>query len=283
MTSRTLPQIRSLALSPHWLWLVPFALAFAPTVLWLWERWTVSIYLQGHGMFVPLIMAYLIRENLRRDPITEPDGSAWGLVFLATGLALLAVDAAIRTDLLGAIGLILCLPGLSLLLLGTRRTRALAFPLILSGFMLPLPAGAVSSLHLVLRHISAWAANELVVLLGIPVLKDGTTLLLPGAAVQVADACSGVSTLYASLLLGLILAYLSRSTRMRIALIASSIVLAVICNTIRVTGLVLIVHYWGIEPLKTAMHEITGMISFGVVLVILFSLANRERPDPAPA
>ena len=39
--------------------LIGFALVFGPTVVWLWHRWTISIWYNGHGMFVPLVVAYL--------------------------------------------------------------------------------------------------------------------------------------------------------------------------------------------------------------------------------
>lgn len=284
MTSRTWPSPRSVLLSPHWLWLVPLAVAFAPSVAWLIERWTMNIYYNGHGIFVPFVVAYLVRENLQRDPITQPESSGWGFLFMAAGLGMLAADVGIQTDLLGAAGLVVCLPGLSLLLLGARRTRALAFPLLLCLFMLPVPAGAVSQVHLVLRQISAVGSHLVVSAYGIPILKEGTTLYLPHAAVEVADACSGVSTLYASLLLGMVLSYLTNSVPKRVALMIAAVVLAVLCNSIRVAGLVLIVHYWGVDLLDTALHELTGIAVFVVVLVALFAIAGRNAPpSPAPA
>ena len=47
----------------------------------------------------------------------------------------------IRSELMSAVGLVLILPGLSLLLLGARRTRLSALPLLIAAMMLPIPAG----------------------------------------------------------------------------------------------------------------------------------------------
>jgi exosortase/archaeosortase family protein len=63
----------------------------------------------------------------------------------------------------------------------------------------------------------------------------------------------------------------------------AAVVFAVIANTIRVAILTLIVHYYGIDPLKTALHEISGMITFGVVLAALFSISGRRTPGEATA
>jgi exosortase len=264
-------------------WLVLFCVAFAPTLAWLFDRWTLNIYYNGHGLFVPVIVAYLMRENFREHPLRQVDSSPWGLVFLAVGLGLLVFDSTLHTELLAAIGLVVCLPGISLLLLGAERTRSLAFPLLISWFMLPIPAGAISELHLALRRISAVGAEQLVGLWGIPVLREDTTMMLPNAMVEVADSCSGVSTLIASLLLGLILAHMTPGWARKLGLMVAAVVFAVIANTIRVAILTLIVHYYGIDPLKTALHEISGMITFGVVLAALFSISGRRTPGEATA
>lgn len=266
----------------HLVWLAMFAVAFAPTVGFLINRWTVNIYYNGHGIFVPFIVAWLVRENLKEDPIREPQSSPWGLPVLGVGLAMLALDTAIRTELLAAVGLVVCLPGLSLLLLGLDRTRKLAFPLAISVFMLPIPAGAIGGLHMVLRQVSAWGSTLMVEAVGVPVLREGTTMHLPGAVLEVADACSGVSSLLASLLLALILAHSARHWSRRLLIMGAATVLAIACNIVRVAALTLIAHYWGPEMLDTFLHELSGMLVFCVVLVVLFAISDRG-PRAAPA
>lgn len=266
----------ALARALTWIWPALLVLAFAPTAGWLWERWTLSVWYNGHGLFMPFIVAYLVWEDLRDDPNREAAASPWGFLFLVSGLGLLVLDSAIRSQLLAAIGLVVCLPGLSLLLLGSTRTRRLAFPLIIAAFMLPIPAGFLSSVYLGLREITAWGTAHIVPLLGIPILRDGTMLLTPRSPVQVADACSGFSTLYAAVTTALILSHLSPSWRRRVALLASSVVLALACNIVRVTILVLIIHLWGVEPLETKLHEGSGVATFLVVIAALFAIAGRE-------
>ena len=56
----------------RWLWLIPFALAFAPTCQWLVGKWTESIFRNGHGIFVPFLMAYLAWDQLKQDTAPEP-------------------------------------------------------------------------------------------------------------------------------------------------------------------------------------------------------------------
>jgi len=260
----------------RWLWLALFALAFAPTAGWLWERWTDSIFRNGHGIFMPFVLAYLVREYLKQDTDPEPRSSAWGFAFLVPAFALLALDTGIKTEILGAIALVLALPGISLLLLGARRTWGLAFPLAIAVFMVPIPAGAIDRVVGVLRTITAVGTTWLVPLTGMPVARVGTTLTVPDLTIEVADNCSGFATLYAAVLTALILAQLTRSRPRRLALLASAIPLAVACNILRVTALVLIAKHYGPEVLETQVHPASGVVLFGVVILALFAIAGPE-------
>jgi len=266
----------------RWLWLVPFALAFAPTSAWLFGRWTDSIFRNGHGIFVPFLILYLALDHLKQDRDPAPRASALGFVFLGTAVALLVLDSAINTELLSAFALVLALPGLSLVLLGAARTRGIALPLALGVLMLPIPAGAISRLLMVLRLVTAEAATWLVPLFGVPVSRDGTHLAIPGQLVEVADNCSGFATLYAAILTAIILAHLGRTPARRIAVLAAAVPLALVCNFFRVTVLVLLVRYYGAEILQTQIHPASGLVLFVFVIGALVWIAGRDALHANP-
>lgn len=266
----------------RWLWLAPFALAFAPTGAWLVDKWTESVFRNGHGIFVPFLMAYLAHDHLKQDDDPEPRASAFGFVFLAAGLSLLALDSAINSQLLAALGLVLALPGVSLLLLGSRRTRGIAFPLLLGIFLLPIPTGAISQVFLALRTVTAIATSWLVPLFGVAVSRDGTQLAIPGQLIEVADACSGFATLYAAILTALVLAHLSSSPRRRVAVLLCAVPLALVCNFARVTALVLLVRHYGPDILDTEAHPASGLILFVFVIGALIWIAGRDALRARP-
>jgi exosortase len=262
----------------HALWIALFVGIFAPTIGWLLGRWTDGLWFNGHNLFIPVVVAWLFRDVLRRQELAAEDGSALGFAFLVPALLLRIYDLAIHTQVLSAFALFLALPGLCLLFLGRQRTRAFTFPLILTFFMLPFPAVAVAPVHQVLREITAWGTAQLIPWLGIVVAREGTTLMIPSGIVLVSDACSGFSTFYAALTLALILAYMATTLQRRIAIIVSAIVLAVACNIVRVTFLVLLAHYVGFEMLGTFAHEASGLLAFAITLIALFLIVG--RPDP---
>jgi len=258
--------------------LILFVLVFAPTAVWLWQRWTMSIWHNGHGMFVPLIVAYLGYQTLKRHAFQQEESSAWGFLFFIPGLVFVIADNAIHTQLLSAVGLIFCIIGLVILLLGLKRARALAYPLIILFLMLPIPTAFIDRFVLLLRYISASGCAYIVGVTGLPVLREFTTLHLPNSSLEIADACSGFSTLYASVTMALILCYAISSNLRRALILFICVPLAIGCNILRCVLLAYLVNYGGSEALSTQLHPFTGIFSFSLTLVLLFAIAFVKIP-----
>lgn len=258
-----------------WVAFAGLALAFAPTGVWLYASWTGNIWNNGHGMLVPVVMGYLIYQTLRRDEAPdEVASSPWGLAFVGAGLGLVVLDAALGTHQIAVLGLVLVLPGVSLLLLGARRTRLLTVPLVLSIFMIPIPNTVAT--HLYLKQLTASIVAPVISALGIPVLREDTVLVLPRATFLVADACSGFSALYAAAGISIVLAAAARSWWRKGLLLAAAFPLAVACNVARVTLLVVAANHFGLGLLDTPFHSASGVATFWGVIVLLFLIADRK-------
>lgn len=265
-----------------WLALALLVVFFAPTFVFFYDKWTGNIWENGHGLFMPVLMAYLAGTVLRGDPHPERrESSAWGFALVVPALGIALLDFSLRTAYLSAIAFVVMLPGLSLLLLGLRRTRMLAMPLLLGVFMIPIPN--MMGAHLFLRSWTAQLVEPLIRLVGIPVLREDTLLVLPRESFLVADACSGFSTLYAAVGLSLILARYSRSNWRRLLLLVAAWPLALLCNTLRVFLLVVAAHWFGSDLLDTAFHGASGVATFWLVLLALFMAADRKSLREAMA
>jgi len=262
------------------LWLVAgeLLLLFAPTLRFLFSRWTMSVWHNAHGLFVPPLVAWLAWDELRRCRSLPVRGSAGGFVVLVPALALHALDAGLHTELLSAIALLIALPGISLLVLGTARTRRIAFPLFFLIFALPIPLGMTENLHLVLRHLTVAVTTALLPLLGVTVFTEGTTLHLTRGALTVADACSGFSTLYAALAVATFGAYTARSPIRRVLVLALAAPIAVASNIVRVLLLVGLVQGWGPAALHTVLHPLSGLLTFAIALPLIFWLGGPVEP-----
>ena len=245
------------------------AFLYAPTAAWLIDRWTLSVWHNLHGMFVPPIVGYLVWHELRDTRALPRSASALGFVLLGPALFILALDAGMHTQLLSAFSLVLLMPGLSLLFLGIERTRRVAFPLAFLMFMLPIPLSFTQQLHLALREISTAGSTTLVSMMGIPVFTEATTVHLAGATLQVADSCSGFSTLYASMAVACLVAYMNPSLSRRTAVLIVAAPVAIGANVLRVTLLILLVMWQGQDILDTSLHTISGMLTFAAALPII--------------
>ena len=272
------PLSSALARTPLTIWLVAAALLVlvAPTLVWLWGRWTLSVWHHAHGLLIPPVVAYFVREELQRVRHLPPSSSAWGFALLVPALALHALDAGMHTELLAAGSIVLALPGLSLLFLGMQRTRAILLPLLFLAFALPIPLSFTESIHLQLRYIATAGTAATLPLLGIPVFVEGTTLNLAGGPVQIADACSGFSTLYAAIAVAFLTAYSAGSPTRRALVLLAAAPLAILANLVRVIALVILVAWQGIGILETFIHPLSGMMTFALALPVIFWLGGES-------
>ena len=276
------PAIESRA-DARWLAVVGAGLLvlYAPTFRWLLARWTLSVWHNAHGMFVLPLAAWLAAIELKRCRPLPVEGSAWGFLFLVPAMALQAVDAGLHTELLSAVSFLLALPGLSLLFLGAQRTRAIRFPLLFTWFALPIPLGLTETLHLVLRQITAHSVAAVLPAIGFPVYLEGTTLQLARGAVEVADACSGFSTLYAALATACLTAYMAQTPFRRALPLIAAAPLALASNVLRVALLVWLVQWRGESILHTFLHPLSGLLTFALTLPLIFWLGGDAKPKAA--
>jgi exosortase len=254
--------------------LVEAAVLFAPTVAWLFDRWTLSVWQHAHGLLILPLIGYFVYRELVPLAHLPQSSSPWGFAFLIPALVLHAFDAGMHTQLLSAVALFLMMPGLSLLMLGTTRTRAIAFPLFFLTFALPIPLTFTEQIHWQLRQIMTAGSAVVVPWFGIPLFVEGTTLHMPKGAVEIADACSGFSTLYAAVAVAALTAYSAPSPGRKLLVMLSAVPLAIVSNLLRVIALVLLVVWKGAAILDTVVHPLSGVATFALALPIIFWLGG---------
>lgn len=278
---------RSVSRLTLWLVLAGMVAVFGPTIVWLWGRWTLSVWHNAHGLLLVPIVGYFVREELLTLRHLPRSSNAWGFAILLPALALHALDAGMHTELLSAGALVLALPGLALLLLGTPRAKAIMVPLLFLALALPIPLSFTERIHLVLRHIATAGAAWAVPMFGVPVFAEGTSLSTAHGTLEVADACSGFSTLYAAVAVAMLTAYQSASPARRALVLAGAVPIAIASNLLRVIVLVLLVAWRGGGILDTFVHPLSGIMTFALALPIIFWLGGEQRavgrtPQPSP-
>lgn len=263
-------------------WCVAGSLA-AAWLLPLSRAWEIAPDL-GHAWVAPLLIAYLYWERWDERPsprATPPLRASWWL--LAT--ALVAAHGALRVFLtpfpvwpavLGAFTATLAAAALagSWLLGGRAALRWIAGPLIL--VLAVLPAPTFIDLHVIgpLRTLMAGLAAEICNLLGRPAMASGTSVRLAQSWVGIDEACGGIRSLQACLMIALFFGEWYRfALARRLALVIAGGAAALFGNGARVIFLSLRADA-GAGAVETA-HDLAGWLAMGTSVLLTGWLAWR--------
>jgi len=203
----------------------------------------------------------------------RPRPLAGGLL-LAAGLVLYMVGRALGIPLFSFASHIPVIAGAVLMVAGVPALRAVAFPLLFLAFLVPLPGFVMEAIATPLKELVSAAVQWLLSGLGYPIERAGVVLTLGNQQLLVADACSGMNSLYG--LAALTLVYLNLtgpSTKGRVvALLAAVVPIAIVANVLRVALLVLVAHHWGEDAASGALHMVAGLMVFVIALALLIQL-----------
>jgi exosortase len=139
--------------------------------------------------------------------------------------------------------------------------------------MVPIPAILYNRVTFPLQILASRMATSLLLMVGVPVLREGNVINLSALSLEVAEACSGIRSLLSLAALAIIYGYFAeKSVWKRIALAASSIPIAVAANALRITGTGLVAQYWNADKAHGFFHEFSGTLIFLVSVAMLFGL-----------
>jgi exosortase len=161
-----------------WAWFGALLLLSYAPVLWrLAGQWDSDPDM-GHGFFVPLVVGFIVWQKRAELLALPPAPNWWGLaVVLYAGLQLWI--ATLGAELfLARTAFVISLIGVVLLLGGTAWVRALAFPLFLLFFMIPIPTVVYNSITFPLQLLASRLSTQALDWMQIPVLREGNVLEL---------------------------------------------------------------------------------------------------------
>jgi len=225
----------------------------------------------SHGFLVPVFSAFVAWRNRKRLAALPREPSWSGLVVVIGALAILIVGVLGAELFLSRSSLVLLIAGLAVYFLGWGHFRAALFPWAFLFFMIPIPAIIFNQIAFPLQFLAARAASFLLVLFGVPVLREGNIIQLPAMSLEVAQACSGIRSLMSLGALAVIYGYLMETRNLhRVLLALAAIPIAVAANGMRVMGTGLAGYYWDPDKAEGFFHTFSGWIIFIVSLVMLF-------------
>ena len=270
-----------------------FAVMYLPLYWWaaqgIWQSEE-----QGHGAIVLAVLAWLfwtLRHEIDRVPAKPMPLVGWPVFVL--GLLVYLVGRVFNISILEFASQPLVVAGVLLLMKGTPAIRVAWFPLLYFIFMIPLPGILVDAITGALKGMIANIVESLLYMIGYPIARSGVILSIGPYQLQVADACSGLHSMFSLTALGTLFMYLmGRKSNLHLGLMLASILpIAFVANIIRVITLVLVTYYFGDEAGQGFLHGAAGMVLMLVALMFFFFLdllldrvlPASKRPANVPA
>ncbi|HEX6708120.1 MAG TPA: exosortase B [Albitalea sp.] len=276
----------------HLPWLIAlagFALMFGP-VYWNAATGIWQTDDNAHGPIIALVLLYLF-WSVWRDIVGAEERPLPSLGWPLFGLGLLMYVFG-RAFNISSVEFAAQLPVVAaalLLIKGPAALRAAWFPVFYLVFMIPLPGSLVDA---VTGPLKQWISDIVEAILwhaGYPISRSGVVLQIGQYQLLVADACSGLHSMFSLSALGTLFMYLMarRSRLHNVIMLAAILPVAFIANIVRVIVLVLVTYHLGDEAGQGFLHDTAGIVLMIVALCILFlvdallRLVLRERPARA--
>lgn len=249
-------------------------------LLYLPTYWDLTIAMwqtdgQAQVVIIGLVVVYLF--VIQKDKIFATQHvpqNILGSVILILGLLTYAIGRSQDIQLFEVGSQIPVFAGTLLLLQGIPSIRAAWFPLLYLLFMMPLPITFVEALTGSLKQWISVIAEELLHGAGYPIARNGVVITIGQYQLLVADACSGLNSMFSLLAIGLLFMYLvGRPSKLYNGIMLASIIpIAFIANLVRILALILITYHFGDEAGQGFMHGFAGMFLLIVAVLLLFAL-----------
>ncbi len=236
------------------------------------DWWTEPSFSQG--LLIPPLALYVAwtRRSLTLAHPIQPDNR--GLWLIGFSCLLFMVGKLSAEFFFPRISFVLLIAGLAWTFWGYARLRTLAFPFVLLATMVPLPTLVYNAVSAPLQLFASDVSTSLAQLLGVAVYRDGNIIHLANISLGVEEACSGLNSLSALMVVSLLIGFLiCPRMSVRVLLFALSIPLSIAVNILRVTGTAIIADYH--EQFALGFyHSFTGWLVFIGGFAILYSLAK---------
>jgi exosortase len=224
-----------------------------------------------HGFLIPVVSGYLVWQ--RRGELKPDAGgrSLLGLGGILLAAALFILGSAGAEVFTQRMSLLLLLASLVLFLYGRKPLRAVMFPIAFLIFAIPLPYlvyyGLTGPMQAFAAKCAAWGLRAI----GVQAIIQGNMIHLSQTSLEVAEACSGIRSLYAFLAVGALVAYFTSMPLWgRLVIFLATIPLSVAGNAVRVWGSGMGACLVGPQATEGTAHELFGLFVFSISLALFF-------------
>jgi len=280
----------------HYVW------AFGGAILaaFIWSYWSILEGLWGmwrrsdeysSGLLVPPLAAYILWS--RRDALASlPVKPAlfWGAAIFVLAQAMRIFGLFWMYGFAERLSIIVCVAAAIIVIFGWGTLRKVATVLLFLCLMLPWPHRIQAQISLPLQGWATDSAVYCLELVGYDVARDGNVIGIGRTNVAVAEACNGLRMVTAFLVISaLVVMLVNRSWWEKLVILASSLPIALLCNTLRLAVTAVSFTMLEGENVEKLFHDFGGyaMMPLALALVVgefwllgrLFSPEAEVKPE----
>ena len=229
----------------------------------------------GHGFLILPVSGYLAWRQRHYLTVLVPCVNLWALLLLGGLAGIWLLGHLTSVLVVQQLAVVAMVGGLVWTLVGTAATKVLLFPLAFLFFAVPVGEDLVP----LFQDFTGFFTVTALQVSGVPVFWEGRYLTTPSGSWHVAEACSGVRYLIATVTLGVGFAgIVYRSWTRRVLFVLATILVPILANGLRAYGIVLFGYLVDHQLAAGVDHLLYGWLFFSVIMFFLFvvGLALRE-------
>lgn len=272
------------AKSPNWLLshkvnIVPWFAASFVLIAFLWSYWPGLVDLwniwqrsdeYSSGLLVPFLVVYILWSRRHDIAQCRIRPFLWGIFAFLAAQGIRVFGLFFMYGSAERLSIVLGIAALVLLLFGWQFFRKVSTVLLFLCLMLPWPNRIQAAVALPLQ---SWATSSAVFCLetiGYEVIQEGNVIHIGNTTVAVAEACNGLRMVTAFFVIsGLVVLLVKRKWWEKLIVLASSLPVALLCNTIRLTITAVALTMLTAEYWEKVFHDFGGYAMMPLALAMI--------------
>ncbi|MBN1975108.1 MAG: exosortase [Sedimentisphaerales bacterium] len=246
-----------------------FIWSYWPGLKELWGIWMRNDEYSS-GLLVPFLAVYILwlrRQTILQVPLKP---AIFGLVLFLFAQALRIFGLFFLFSSAEYLSVVFGIAGIVLLLFGWKLFIKVSTVLLFLFLMLPWPHRIQAAVSMPLQQWSTSSAVFCLEVMGFNIIREGNVIHIGASTVAVAEACNGLRMITAFFVIsGLVALLVSRTWRQKLIVLISSLPVAFLCNTLRLTITAIFFtvvegQYW-----EKVFHDFGGYAMMPLALVFI--------------
>jgi len=225
----------------------------------------------SHGFLIAPISIYLFYTASKKFKENVP-ARGYGLLIIVMAIILLILGTAGSEYFTTRFSFVIYLLGIAVFALGVNNAKIAWFPFFFLLFMIPIPNIIYTSMTMPLQLFASKATVFFLNIISIPSDLAGNIIYLPGYSLEVAEACSGLRSLFSLFALSFLVGYLFLRGFWQILILAlAAVPIAIAANVLRVLLIAILAYLYSPAVAEGFLHQFSGLFVFVIAMAMVLT------------